>query len=74
MKATTTRPKIIVTADGAGVVSHAGSRLLADIADHTTLTGELAQALDPGFHRWPGSEVRPRCCVAGQAAATWRKR
>jgi hypothetical protein len=28
------------------VVSHAGSRLLADLADATTLTGELAIALD----------------------------
>jgi DDE family transposase len=42
---TTTRPKITVTADGAGVVSHAGSRLLADVADRTTLTGQLAEAL-----------------------------
>jgi hypothetical protein len=33
------------TADGEGVVSHAGSRLLADIADRTTLTAELAVAL-----------------------------
>jgi hypothetical protein len=32
--------------DGAGVVSHAGSRLLADVADRTTLTGELSQVLD----------------------------
>jgi len=46
VQATTTRPKIIVTADGAGVVSHAGSRLLADVADRTILTGELSQALD----------------------------
>ena len=35
-----------MTADGAGVVSHAGSRLLADLADATTLTRELAAALD----------------------------
>jgi hypothetical protein len=45
VQATTTRPKITVTADGAGVVSHVGSRLLADVADRTTLTGELAQGL-----------------------------
>jgi hypothetical protein len=36
----------MVTADGAGVVSHAGTRLLADLADATTLTGELSAALD----------------------------
>ena len=45
MQATTTRPKITVTTDGEGVVSHAGSRLLADVADKTTLTGQLAEAL-----------------------------
>jgi hypothetical protein len=45
VQATTTRPKIAVTADGAGVVSHAGSRLLADLADRMTLTGELSAAL-----------------------------
>ena len=28
------------------VVSHAGTRLLADLADATTLTGELSAALD----------------------------
>ena len=41
MQATTTRPKITATADGEGVVSHAGSRLLADVADRTTLTAQL---------------------------------
>ena len=45
MQATTTRPKITATADGVGVVSHAGSRLLADVADRTTLTAELSEAV-----------------------------
>ena len=45
MQVTTTRSKITATADGEGVVSHAGSRLLADVADRTTLTGQLAEAL-----------------------------
>ena len=45
MQATTTRPKITATADGEGVVSHAGSRLLADVADRTTLTAQLGVAL-----------------------------
>lgn len=45
MQATITRPKIIVTADGTGVVSHVGSRLLADVADRTTLTGQLSDSL-----------------------------
>jgi hypothetical protein len=46
VQATTTRPTIIATADGEGVVSHAGSRLLADVADRTTLTAQLSEALD----------------------------
>jgi Transposase DDE domain group 1 len=41
----TARPRLVVSADGRGVVSHAGSRLLADLADRTTLTGELVEAL-----------------------------
>jgi Transposase DDE domain group 1 len=45
VQATTTRPLVTATADGEGVVSHAGSRLLADVADRTTLTGELGSAL-----------------------------
>jgi hypothetical protein len=45
VQATTTRPKITATTDGEGVVSHAGSRLLADVADRTTLSTELAEAL-----------------------------
>jgi hypothetical protein len=32
----------VVSADGSEVVSHAGSRLLADLADRSTLTGELS--------------------------------
>jgi hypothetical protein len=42
---TTSRPKITVTADGAGVASHAGTRLLADLADRTGLTDVLGDAL-----------------------------
>lgn len=45
MKATPTRPKIVVTGDGRGVVSHAGARLLADLADATGLTSTFSQAL-----------------------------
>jgi len=37
----------MVTADGRGVVSHAGSRLLADLADVSTLTAQLGQVLAP---------------------------
>jgi hypothetical protein len=45
VQATTTRPTITATADGEGVVSHAGSRLLADVADKSTLTAQLAEEL-----------------------------
>lgn len=45
MKATPTRPKIVVTGDGRGVVGHAGARLLADLADATGLTSAFSQAL-----------------------------
>jgi hypothetical protein len=42
---TAARPKLVVSADGRGVVSHAGSRLLADLAERTSLTGRLGEAL-----------------------------
>ena len=45
MQATTTRPRITAAADGEGVVSHAGSRLLADVADRATLTAKLSEVL-----------------------------
>jgi hypothetical protein len=54
VQATTTRPKITATADGEGVVSHAGSRLVADVADRTTLTAQLGEVL-AGLRR-------PRAC------------
>jgi hypothetical protein len=46
VQATTTRPPVTATTDGEGVVSHAGSRLLADVADRTTLTEQLSLVLD----------------------------
>ena len=45
MQATTTRPRITATIDGEGVVSHAGTRLLADIADACRLPAALSQVL-----------------------------
>lgn len=47
MKATSTRPKLKVTADGKGVASHAGTRLLAEMADATGLTDALSKAMAP---------------------------
>ena len=45
MHPTRSRPKLVVSADGHGVVSHAGSRLLADLADATSLTSAFSGAL-----------------------------
>jgi hypothetical protein len=45
VKATGTRPKIIVSADGCGVVGHAGARLLADVAEATGLSSACSDAL-----------------------------
>jgi len=39
------RPSLSVRADGHGVVSHAGSRLLADVAERCGLGGDLSGAL-----------------------------
>ena len=48
MHATTTRPKITVTADGQGVVSHVGSRLLGDVAAVTGLDTGLGEVAGAG--------------------------
>jgi hypothetical protein len=45
VQATTRRPRLTATADGKGVVSHCGARLLADLADGSTLTGRLSAGL-----------------------------
>ena len=45
MQAATTRPKITATTDGEGVVSHAGTRLLADVADAAGEPAAVAEAL-----------------------------
>ncbi|MEV8106334.1 IS1380 family transposase, partial [Streptomyces sp. NPDC088135] len=39
------RPKIRVSANGSGVVGHAGARLLADLADANGLTAAYSTAL-----------------------------
>ncbi|MFE9695216.1 IS1380 family transposase [Micromonospora sp. NPDC005806] len=45
MHDTGSRPKIVATPDGRGVVGHAGARLLADLADATGLTSAFSDAL-----------------------------
>jgi len=39
------RPRLVVTADGAGIVSHAGTALLGGLADRVGLTGWLDEGL-----------------------------
>lgn len=51
MHTTGSRPRLVVSTDGRGVVSQAGSRLLADLAEATSLTCAFSEAL-----RW----LRPR--------------
>jgi hypothetical protein len=45
VKLTGSRPKIVVGADGRGVVGHAGTRLVADLADATGLSAAVCEAL-----------------------------
>src|SRR3712207_3376458 len=46
----------MVTGDGRGVVGHAGSRLLADLADTTGLTSAFSEALAGLRQRWGGHD------------------
>ncbi|WP_443068900.1 IS1380 family transposase [Streptomyces sp. NBC_01361] len=50
------RPKLHVSIDGSGVVSHAGARLLADLADATGLTSAYSTALGPLRPRGTGHD------------------
>ncbi|MEU7606635.1 IS1380 family transposase, partial [Streptomyces sp. NPDC041003] len=50
------RPRLHVSADGSGVVGHAGARLLADLADATGLTSAYSTALSPLRPRGTGHD------------------
>ena len=50
------RPRLKVSADGRGVVGHAGARLLADLADQVGLTAGLSLAMAPTKHRRRGHD------------------
>jgi hypothetical protein len=47
------RPRLGVTADGKGIVNHAGARLLADLADRLGLVEELGRAVGATTSRRP---------------------
>ena len=51
VKARTSVGKLVVSADGDGVVSHAGSALLVGVADKVGLTGALSAAMEPTRER-----------------------
>lgn len=51
MKRNHTRPPLSVTADGKGIASHAGTRLLTEMAEFTGLTSALSEALAPTVRR-----------------------
>ena len=51
VKAQTTVQTVEVTADGEGLVSHAGAYLLSELADRTGLTEALSQAMAPSRER-----------------------
>jgi hypothetical protein len=56
MKNYHSRPKLAVTVGGCGVVNHAGTRLLADMADAVGLTAALSAALAPTKRRRRGHD------------------
>lgn len=56
MQAIGLRPKVQVSADGSGVVGHAGARVLADLADATGLTAAYSAALRPLRPRGTGHD------------------
>lgn len=79
MHPTTARPMITVTADGTGVVSHVGSRLLAGMADRSGLTDAFSDALaglrerrSGGRRPGPALAVAPaRVRSSGRTPAHW---
>ena len=50
------RPRLKVSADGRGVVGHAGARLLSDLADRLGLTDGLSSAMAPTKQRQRGHD------------------
>lgn len=56
MQINPTRPRLSVTTGGKGVVSHAGARLLVDLADELGLTENLSVAMAPTKSRRRGHD------------------
>jgi Transposase DDE domain group 1 len=56
VKRNTRRPRVVVTADGKGVAAHAGTRLVADMADGLGLTAGLSAAMAQTRQRRSGHD------------------
>ena len=56
VKRNRSRPRLKVSADGVNVVSHAGTRVLSDLADEVGLTGGLSEAMAPTKKRRRGHD------------------
>lgn len=56
MKDIGSRPRLVVSTDGSGVVGHAGARLLADLAEATGLTAAYSTVLRPLRPRGTGHD------------------
>lgn len=56
MKGISDRPRMVVTTGGRGVVSHAGARLLCELADGLGLTDGLSAAMAPTKQRRRGHD------------------
>jgi len=57
VQATTSRTYPIVTADGAGVVTHAGTALLREVADRVGLTAAFSESVDGLRQRRSGHDL-----------------
>jgi hypothetical protein len=58
VKRTNARPPLSVTADGKGIAAHAGTRLLAEMAEFTGLREAMSDALAPTVRRSRGVTIR----------------
>jgi hypothetical protein len=56
VKRNASRPNVMVTTGGQGVVAHAGARMLCDLADELGLTGALSEAMAPTKQRRRGHD------------------
>jgi Transposase DDE domain group 1 len=63
------RPALKVTGDGTGVANHAGTRVLADLADAVGLTASLSAAMAPTKQRRRGHDRGDVLCDVAVAIA-----